>query len=180
MIEEPVLQAVRLDAACVVVNLFCIPDQPEIADQCIQNIMRLKPQCYDFGMPLMVEPLVFQPNAKAGGYMVDGDPAKIIPLVRQAVELGADIIKADPTDDVSVYHKVVQIAGGVPVLVRGGGRAPESEILARTAALIAQGASGIVYGRNIIQHPHPAKITRALMAVVHDGATQAEALAFLQ
>jgi DhnA family fructose-bisphosphate aldolase class Ia len=64
--------------------------------------------------------------------------------------------------------------------VRGGGRAPESEILARTAALIAQGASGIVYGRNIIQHPHPAKITRALMAVVHDGATQAEALAFLQ
>jgi DhnA family fructose-bisphosphate aldolase class Ia len=180
MIEEPVLQAVRLDAACVVVSLFCIPDQPEIADQCIQNIMRLKPQCYDFGMPLMVEPLVFQPNAKAGGYMVDGDPAKIIPLVRQAVELGADIIKADPTDDVSVYHKVVQIAGGVPVLVRGGGRAPESEILARTAALIAQGASGIVYGRNIIQHPHPAKITRALMAVVHDGATQAEALAFLQ
>ena len=180
MIEEPVLQAVRLDAACVVVNLFCIPDQPEIADQCIQNILRLKPQCYDFGMPLMVEPLVFQPNAKAGGYMVDGDPAKIIPLVRQAVELGADIIKADPTDDVSVYHKVVQIAGGVPVLVRGGGRAPESEILARTAALIAQGASGIVYGRNIIQHPHPAKITRALMAVVHDGATQAEALAFLQ
>ena len=180
MIEEPVLQAVRLDAACVVVNLFCIPDQPEIADQCIQNILRLKPQCYDFGMPLMVEPLVFQPNAKAGGYMVDGDPAKIIPLVRQAVELGADIIKANPTDDVSVYHKVVQIAGGVPVLVRGGGRAPESEILARTAALIAQGASGIVYGRNIIQHPHPAKITRALMAVVHDGATQAEALAFLQ
>ena len=180
MIEEPVLQAVRLDAACVVVNLFSIPDQPEIADQCIQNILRLKPQCYDFGMPLMVEPLVFQPNAKAGGYMVDGDPAKIIPLVRQAVELGADIIKADPTDDVSVYHKVVQIAGGVPVLVRGGGRAPESEILARTAALIAQGASGIVYGRNIIQHPHPAKITRALMAVVHDGATQAEALAFLQ
>jgi DhnA family fructose-bisphosphate aldolase class Ia len=180
MIDEPVLQAVRLDAACVVVNLFSIPDQPEVADQCLQNILRLKPECYHYGMPLMVEPLVFQPNAKAGGYMVDGDPAKIIPLVRQAVELGADIIKADPTDDVGVYHKVIQIAGGVPVLVRGGGKAPEAEILARTAALIAQGASGIVYGRNIIQHPHPARITRALMAVVHDGATPAEALAFLE
>jgi DhnA family fructose-bisphosphate aldolase class Ia len=176
MIDEPVLQAVRLDAACVVVNLFSIPDQPEVADQCLQNILRLKPQCYHYGMPLMVEPLVFQPNAKAGGYMVDGDPAKIIPLVRQAVELGADIIKADPTDDVGVYHKVIEIAGGVPVLVRGGGKAPEAEILARTAALIAQGA---VYGRNIIQHPHPARITRALMAVVHDGATPSEALAFL-
>lgn len=180
MIEEPVLQAVRLDATCVVVNLFSIPDQPEIADQCIQNILRLKPQCYFYGMPLMIEPLVFQPNAKAGGYMVDGDPAKIIPLVRQAVELGADIIKADPTDDVTLYHKVIEIAGGVPVLVRGGGRAPEAEILARTAVLLAQGASGIVYGRNIIQHPNPAKMTRALMAVVHDGVSPAEALALLR
>jgi class I fructose-bisphosphate aldolase len=179
MIEEPLVQALRLDAACVVVNLFSIPDQPEVTDQCLQNILRLKPACDHYGMPLMVEPLVFQPNAKAGGYMVDGDTSKIIALVRQAAELGADIIKADPTDDVSLYHKVIETAGGIPVLVRGGGRAPESEILARTAALIEQGASGIVYGRNIIQHPQPARMTRALMAVVHDGATPAAALAFL-
>jgi len=180
MIEDPVGQALRLDAACVVVNLFRIPDQPEIADQCIQNILRLKPDCERYAMPLMVEPLVFRENASAGGYSVDGDPAKIIPLVRQAVELGADVIKADPTDDVSVYHKVVETAGGVPVLVRGGGRAPELEILGRTAALIAQGASGIVYGRNIIQHPQPARMTRALMAVVHEGASPAAALAMLR
>jgi fructose-bisphosphate aldolase, class I len=180
MIEDPVGQALRLDAACVVVNLFAIPDQPELADQCIQNILRLKPACDHYGMPLMVEPLVFQPNEKAGGYGVDGDPAKIIPLVRQAVELGADIIKADPTDDVSVYHKVIETAGSIPVLVRGGGRAPEEVILSRTAALLQQGASGIVYGRNIIQHPQPARITRALMAVVHEGATPAAALAFLK
>ena len=180
MIGEPVVQALRLDAACVVVNLFCIPEQPGLTDQCLQNILRLKPECDHYGMPLMVEPLVFRPNDRAGGYMVDGDPAKIIPLVRQAAELGADIIKADPTDDVSVYHRVVQVAGGVPVLVRGGGRAPEAELLERTAALLGQGASGIVYGRNIIQHPHPARMTRALMAVVHDGATPGEALALLR
>lgn len=179
IIAEPVLQAVRLDAACVVVNLFSIPDQPEVADQCIQNILTLKPQCDHYGMPLMVEPLVFQPNEKAGGYMVDGDPGKIIPLVRQAVELGADIIKADPTDDVSIYHKVVEIAGGIPVLVRGGSKATEREILARTEALIQQGAAGIVYGRNIIQHPQPAKMTRALMAIVHEGLGADEALKFL-
>lgn len=179
IIDEPVLQAVRLDAACVVVNLFRIADQPEVADQCVQNILRLKPQCDHYGMPLMIEPLVFQPNAKAGGYMVDGDPAKIIPLVRQAVELGADIIKADPTDDVSLYHRIIETAGGVPVLVRGGSKAPEAEILARTAALLEQGAGGIVYGRNIIQHSDPVKITRALMAVVHDGATTEAALKFL-
>jgi DhnA family fructose-bisphosphate aldolase class Ia len=176
LIEDAVLQAVRLDAACVVVNLFRIPDEPEVADQCIQNILRLKSQADHYGMPLMIEPLVFQANAQAGGYMVDGDPAKIIPLVRQAVELGADIIKADPTSDVSVYHRVVETAGGIPVLVRGGSRAPEAEILTRTAALLAQGAAGIVYGRNIIQHRNPRGITRALMAVVHEGASVEEAL----
>ena len=180
MIDDPVGQALRLDAACVVVNLLCLPDQPELADQCLRNIMLLKPACDRYAMPLMVEPLVFQPNARAGGYMVDWDPAKIIPLVRQAVELGADIIKADPTDDVSAYRRVIETAGGVPVLVRGGGRAPEAEILSRTAALMRQGASGIVYGRNIIQHPNPAAITRALMAVVHEGLGAEDALLLLK
>src|SRR5207248_8548868 len=175
MIEQPVEQAIRLDASCVVVNLFRIPEQPEVTDQCIQNILKIKPECDRWTMPLMIEPLVFQPNRKAGGYMVDGDLEKILPLVRQAVELGADIIKADPTGDASVYHKVIEIAGRIPVLVRGGGRAPDNEILERTEKLIQQGAAGIVYGRNIIQHADPAGMTRALMAVVHQGATAREA-----
>jgi len=179
LLGDPVVQAVRLDAACVVVNLFRIPDQPEVADQCLRNILALKPACDHYGMPLMIEPLVFRPNAAAGGYMVDGDPQKIIPLVRQAVELGADVIKADPTDDLTRYHRVIETAGGVPVLVRGGGKVADAEILARTAALLQQGAVGIVYGRNIIQHDDPAGITRALMAVVHQGATPAEALRLL-
>jgi class I fructose-bisphosphate aldolase len=180
MIEQPVEQALRLDAACVVVNLFRIPDEPEVTDQCIQNILKIKPDCDRYGMPLMIEPLVFKPNASAGGYMVDGDPSKIIPLVRQAVELGADVIKADPTDDVSVYHKVIEIAGGIPLLVRGGGKAPDREILERTEALVRQGAAGIVYGRNVIQHENPAGMTKALMAIVHDGAPAGDAAKFLK
>ena len=180
MIENPVEQALRLDATCVVVNLFRIPNEPEVSDQCIQNILKIKPECDRYGMPLMIEPLVFQSNEKAGGYMVDGDLQKILPLVRQAVELGADIIKADPTDDVSVYHKVVAISGDIPVLVRGGGKAPDAEILERTFSLIEQGVAGIVYGRNVIQHDNPAGMTQALMAIVHDGATVAEASKFLK
>jgi fructose-bisphosphate aldolase, class I len=169
MIEEPVEQALRLDAACLCVNLFQIPGEPEVGEQCLENILRLKPQAARYGLPMMVEPLVFQPNAKVGGYMVDGDEKKIIPLVRQAAELGADVIKADPTDDVSRYHNVIEAAGGIPVLVRGGGKVGDREILQRTHDLLAQGASGIVYGRNIIQHAKPAAITRALMGIVHDG-----------
>lgn len=175
IIAEPVEQAVRLDAACVVVNLFNLPDQPEVMEACIANICAIKPACERYGMPLMVEPLVMKDNASAGGYMVDGDIDKILPLVRQAVELGADIIKADPTDDVSQYHRVIEIASGVPVLVRGGGRVSDAEILRRTHELMGQGAKGIVYGRNVIQHPNPAGMTRALMAVVHEGATPDEA-----
>ena len=176
ILESPLEQALRLDAACIVVNLLMLPDQPELHRACVRNILRLKPEAERYGMPLMIEPLVMQDNAKSGGYMVDGDLTKILPLVRQAVELGADVIKADPCDVVSEYHRVIEIAGGVPVLVRGGGRVSDSEILERTFELMAQGASGIVYGRNVIQHPNPAGITKALMAIVHDGATPAAAL----
>jgi DhnA family fructose-bisphosphate aldolase class Ia len=176
MIEETMLQAVRHDAACVCVNLFQIPGAPEVHAQCVENILRLKPQADYYGMPMMVEPLVFQPNAIAGGYMVDGDLTKILHLVRQAVELGADVIKADPTDDVSQYHKVIEIASGIPVLVRGGGRVSDKEILVRTEGLLKQGASGIVYGRNVIQHPNPRGITQALMAMVHRNVSVDEAL----
>ena len=179
LVEDAVEQALLLDAACVVVNLFLLPDQPQLHEQCIDNICRLKPQCNRYGMPLMIEPLVMQTNSKSGGYMVDGDLNKILPLVRQAVELGADVIKADPCDDVSQYHKVIEIASGRPVLVRGGGKTSDEEIVTRTYQLMRQGAAGIVYGRNVIQHEHPAKMTRALMALVHEEATPEQALKIL-
>ena len=180
MIEECILQAVRLDAVCVCVNLFQIPGAPEVHAQCVENILKLKPQSDHYGIPMMIEPLVFQSNEIAGGYMVDGDVVKISHLVRQAVELGADIIKGDPTDDVSLYNQVVEVAGGIPVLVRGGGRVSDREILERTQGLLQQGAAGIVYGRNIIQHPNPKGITKALMAMVHDDAGVDDALAMIQ
>ncbi|HEY7020835.1 MAG TPA: hypothetical protein VH349_06930 [Ktedonobacterales bacterium] len=179
LIADPIEQALRLDAACVVVNLLLLPDQPELYHACVENICALKPQCERFGMPLMVEPLVMQSNVRAGGYMVDGDITKILPLVRQAVELGADVIKADPCDDVEEYHRVVEIAGGAPVLVRGGGRASDEEVLRRTYEVMRQGARGIVYGRNVIQHQSPQRMTRALMAIVHEDATPEQAAKLL-
>lgn len=171
LIDDAIEHAIRLDAACLVVNLLQLPNEPEVHHQCVTNVSRLKSFCARYGMPLMVEPLVMQANAKAGGYMVDGDVKKIVSLVRQAVELGADIIKADPSDRVEEYHLVVQAAGHCPVLPRGGGRVPASEVLARTKALMDQGVAGIVYGRNIIQYENPQAMTKALMAIVHDNAT---------
>lgn len=175
IIAEPSLQAVRLDAACMCVNLFQIPGAPEASNQCIENICELKLESDHYAMPMMVEPLVFRPNSEAGGYMVNGDLTAIRHLVRQAVELGADIIKADPTDNIEDYHKVVEAAGGIPVLVRGGGRVSDAEILSRTEALMKQGVAGIVYGRSIIQHPNLAGMIAALKAVVHEGASAEKA-----
>lgn len=180
LIEQPLEQAMLLDAACVVVNLLLLPNQPELYYQCLQNITKLKPECEKYGMPLMVEPLVMQTNDAEGRYLVNGDVTKIVPLVRQAVELGADIIKADPCNNLEDYHKVIEAASGKPVLPRGGGKASEESILSRTKRLMDQGASGIVYGRNVIQHEQPALMTQAFMAIVHGNASVSEALTVLR
>ena len=164
VIDDAIGHAVRLDAACVCVNLFDIPGADGLRRQCIDNVTKLRTAADAAGMPLMVEPLVMA--AGRGGYGVDGDANRIVALVRQAAELGADVIKADPTDDLQQYHRVVT-AAGVPVLVRGGGRVPDEELLERTRAVLDQGARGIVYGRNVIQHPDPATMVAKLRAVVH-------------
>jgi len=175
LIEDCVVQAVRLDAACLCVNLLLLPDQPELHEQCVANICKLKPECERYAMPLMVEPLVMKKRPDGKGYTVDGNFDRITGLVRQGKELGADLIKCDPCDDVAEFHKVIA-AAGCPVLPRGGGRAPDKEIFERTVALMKQGASGIVYGRNVIQHANPKGMTKAFLAIVHDGAGVEEAL----
>lgn len=171
---DPILPALRMDAACVVVNLFMLPDEPDLFRQCVQNISKLGNDCEKYGMPLMIEPLVMQPNSARGGYLVDGDTEKVTTLVRLARELGADIIKADPTDDPNDFHHVVQ-AARCPVLVRGGGKADLRTVFDNSAALMAQGAHGMVYGRNIYQHDNPKAVVAALMAMIHDGADGAAA-----
>ncbi|MET3807458.1 DhnA family fructose-bisphosphate aldolase class Ia [Nakamurella sp. UYEF19] len=178
-IENAAETAAQLDATCLVVNIFDIPGQPELKEQCIRNVLKLRSECTKLAIPLMVEPLVMRANNSGGAYLVDGDIERITSLVRQAVELGADLIKADPSDEIGEYHRVVEVASGIPVLVRGGGRVADDVLLQRTTDVLAQGASGIVYGRNIIQHSDPAGITNALMAVLHDGASVEQALTLI-
>ncbi|MCZ4058406.1 aldolase [Pantoea sp. LMR881] len=177
--DEPILAALQMDAAAVVVNLYLIPDEPGIFKMCVENIGRLRQACDKYAMPLMIEPLVMAPAGQGAAYGSTGDVEKIVPLVRLARELGADIIKADPTDRVDDFHRVVE-AARCPTLVRGGGKGELGAVLNKSAALMAQGASGMVYGRNVYQHDSPARVVKALMAIIHNGASGAEALDICQ
>jgi len=171
-------QALRADAAAVVLNLFHAEDRTELYRQCLANIAAIKPECERYGMPLMIEPLVLEPGTR-DNYESSGNCRRIGTLVRQAVELGADLIKCDPPAEAGDFHRLVEAASGRPVLARGGGLMREEIVFERTLEILRQGASGIVYGRNIIQHPKPRQMTRALMAVVHDGAQVSQAIAIL-
>jgi class I fructose-bisphosphate aldolase len=172
--NDPILPAIQMDAACVVVNLFMLPNEPDLFRQCVENISRVRADCDRYGMPLMIEPLVMRPHSERGGYMVDGDADKIVTLVRLAREMGADIIKADPTSDATEFHRVVE-AARCPVLVRGGGKEDLRQVFARSRVLLDQGAVGMVYGRNVYQHANPSAVVNALMAMIHNGANAEDA-----
>jgi fructose-bisphosphate aldolase, class I len=175
LMEGAVEQALRLDAACVIANLFYVAEQPQVYQECLANISRLVAEGERYGMPVMVEARVMELNSR-GGYAPVGDADKLAPLVRQAVELGVDALKVDPTDNPEDFGRVTQVVGETPVLALGGGKSTEEQILARTSALIQQGARGVVYGRNVFEHPNPSAMARALRAIVHEGATPEQAM----
>lgn len=176
MYDDPVGMAVRLDAAAVVVNLLDSPGQPSLRRTSVENVMRLRAACDRAGMAMMVEPVPMAPAS--AGYDVHRDPERLRGLVRQAVELGADVVKADPLPDAEEFARVVRTAR-VPLLVRGGGRVPARELLELTENVLAAGALGLVYGRNVIQHEDPPAMTRALAALVHEGRSAGDALTLI-
>ena len=173
--DEPIIGALEMDAACVVVNLFMLPDEPELFRQCVANIAATRAACARYGMPLMIEPLVMLPNEVRGGYQVDGDADKIVTLVRLAAEMGADIIKADPTDrrrGLPPRHRGRARAGAGARRRQGG---PAHACSASPRRCWRRARSGLVYGRNIYQHENPKRVVAALMAMIHRGVSGDEA-----
>jgi DhnA family fructose-bisphosphate aldolase class Ia len=177
-VDDAVEQAVALDAAAIVVDLFWLAEHPDLHRQCLENVLRFKPLCERYGMPLIVEPMVLIPQDK-GGFKPIADIRQTVALARLAVELGADIVKADIDENVQEYHQVVEAAAPRPLLPRGGAKVSDQEILTRTHTLLQQGAAGVIYGRNIFQHAYPERMVRACQAMIHEGASVAQAMAFL-
>ena len=99
--------------------------------------------------------------------------------VRLCVELGADVVKTNWPGDGEQFGALVEAAGGVPVVLAGGSRIGDEELLRRMEAAVAAGAIGCSVGRNIFMHASPEGITRALARVIRERWSAADALAEL-
>jgi len=100
--------------------------------------------------------------------------------VRLCGELGADIIKTNWPGDEESFGRLVEAANTIPVVLAGGSRLDDSELLERMESAMAAGAIGCSVGRNIFMHKSPEAITRALSRVIRERWTAEKALAGLQ
>jgi fructose-bisphosphate aldolase/2-amino-3,7-dideoxy-D-threo-hept-6-ulosonate synthase len=88
--------------------------------------------------------------------------------VRLCAELGADIVKTNWPGGADAFGRLVEAANGVPVVLAGGSRLEDRELLRRMEAAMAAGAIGCSVGRNIFMHASPEAITRALSRVIRE------------
>ncbi|HET9309677.1 MAG TPA: hypothetical protein VFP41_00430 [Actinomycetota bacterium] len=96
--------------------------------------------------------------------------------VRLCAELGADIVKTNWPGDQESFGRCVEAANGIPVVLAGGSRLEDAELLSRMEQAMAVGAIGCSVGRNIFMHRDPEAITRALSRVIRDRWTAEKAL----
>ena len=88
--------------------------------------------------------------------------------VRLCAELGADIVKTNWPGDEDSFGRLVEAASGVPVVLAGGSRLQDRELLRRMEQAMAAGGIGCSVGRNIFMHRSPRAITRALSRVIRE------------
>ena len=132
----------------------------------LRFIAKLAEACDLWNMPLMVEPVNWGEQIPAE---MCNDPGLIEHGARIALEIGADILKMPYTGDQEGFADLVRRVK-VPVMVLGG---PVSESL-RDVFVVARestdaGALGIVFGRNVWQHPRMDDVVRTLQDIVHRG-----------
>jgi fructose-bisphosphate aldolase/2-amino-3,7-dideoxy-D-threo-hept-6-ulosonate synthase len=88
--------------------------------------------------------------------------------VRLCAELGADIVKTNWPGSGEQFGKLVEAANGIPMVLAGGSRLEDVELLSRMEQAMAAGAIGCSVGRNIFMHRDPEAITRALSRVIRE------------
>jgi len=168
-----VKRAVRLGADAVTIYLFIGYQDKKQERSHLEQARQFRHECDEFGIPLVIEPIPMGPRVTKTNYHE---------LIRTSVELavgvGADALKVPYTGDPETFSSVIEAAKGVPVLMLGGSKAfSDREPLEAVEEALSVGASGVVFGRNVIQSSNPAQTLGLIRQVVHGGKTAREALA---
>jgi DhnA family fructose-bisphosphate aldolase class Ia len=156
------LDAVRegMDIALVSLTLQTGDEQRDAAN--VEVFSKLTNACHSLGIPVIGEYFPTKHEAMSPRQLHED----VLIGSRVVAELGADAIKTFYTEN----FREVTAACPVPVFGLGAEKLPTQ----REALLLAQreieaGAGGVVFGRNAIQVPNPAKFQAALCAVVKHG-----------
>ncbi len=168
--------ALLLGADAVISFLFTCHNDPELESRSVELMAQSAQACRRWGMPLVVEPMA----AREGRLSTPFDGEAIAMNARIAVEIGADVIKTDWAGSVEDFRPVVAGAAGAPVLLAGGARLDSDEAtLALVRDLLAAGARGVMFGRNLFQSSDPLGLMKAVRAMVHDDMAYDDAAAQL-
>ncbi len=175
-------QAVTLGVDAVVLNATLGAEHESYE---LEKVGQVATDGRKWGLPLVAEILsqrMMANHMDMSGQGEDVLPDDISKDVRMAcrigVELGADVIKTRYSGDIEDFRDTI-VSCGRPVLVaggprRGGGLRGALEVVGE---ILEAGASGVIFGRQIWQHPDPVEALEAVAAMVHEDATVEEALA---
>lgn len=160
--------ALRMGADAVMTYLFVGTGDAEFEAREIQRNAEVARECERLGLPLIVESLARGPGVKPG------DPKWLMLHTRIAVELGADAIKTEYTGDPATMRGVVE-ACPVPILALGGTKLPaEQDTFAIVKDILASGAAGILFGRNVFQSEDMPRLLKGLLALLREQEAAAE------
>ncbi|MFA6319295.1 MAG: 2-amino-3,7-dideoxy-D-threo-hept-6-ulosonate synthase [archaeon] len=119
--------------------------------------------CKRLGMPLL---MMMYPRGEKVSNEKDVSVVKI--AARIGAELGADIVKTNYTGSKESFREVVE-GCPVPVVIAGGCKGTDREVLQMIKDAMDAGASGVALGRNAFQHKEPKKMIGAVSLIVNKG-----------
>jgi fructose-bisphosphate aldolase/2-amino-3,7-dideoxy-D-threo-hept-6-ulosonate synthase len=125
-------------------------------------------ECETLGMPLIAEAEFPTTYARVEDLKEQYGFEYLRRNVRLCAELGADIVKTNWPGDEDAFGRLVEAAAGIPVVLAGGSRLEDRELLWRMERAMAAGGIGCSVGRNIFMHRSPRAITRALSRVIRE------------
>ena len=85
---------------------------------------------------------------------------------RTGLEIGADIVKLVYNGNIKDLKWSVKSAGKTKVVIAGGMKKDEKELLKQSREIINAGAIGFAIGRNIWQDKKPLELTEKIQKII--------------